>query len=167
MTRPGIGRRQWLPTRRLARRSRGLRLGGVWLRLVTWWRASGLDRQLAAGADPMESDELSLRVGQLRSPKTRARFACALRGAVDTADRPPQMPPSLIRRREVRANRALLLELAERLAEGPVSIEGIAMVSVLLGDASSPLYHKQAATPLGAAAAEALVTLERDQYEHH
>ena len=103
----------------------------------------------------MQSDELSLRVGQLRSPKTRARFAYALRGAVETADRPPTLPPSLIRRREIQANGALLLALSERLAEGPVSLPGLAMVSLLLGDGSSPVYHSHAAAPLGVAAAKA------------
>jgi hypothetical protein len=96
MTRVPFGRRRWLPTRRLARRSRGVVLGGVWLRLVTWSRASALDRELAGGADPMQSDELSLRVGQLRSAKHRARLACALRGAVELAARPVDqlmMPP--------------------------------------------------------------------------
>jgi hypothetical protein len=163
---PRVGRRRWLPAGRLARRSRGLRLGGVWLRFVTWLRVSDLDRELAAGADPMQSDELSLRVGQLRTPKTRTRFACALLQAVETADRPPTLPPSLIRRREIQANGALLLELSQRLAEGPVSIQGLALVSLLLGDGSSPLYYKHAASTLSVAAAEALVVLERDHYKY-
>jgi hypothetical protein len=168
MTPLRIGRRRWLPPGRLARRSRGLLLGGVWLRLVAWWRASQLDRELAAGADPTESDELSLRAGQLRSPKTRALFACALRGAVEAAaGRRPQVPPSLIRRPAIRANRALLLELSERLTEGPVAIEGLAMVSVLLGDGSSALYYERAKRPLSVAAADALVALGRDRYEYN
>ena len=66
---------------------RGLLLGGIWLRCTTRWRARELDRQLAAGADPMQSDELSLRVGQLGSSKSRRRIACALRGAVAMAER--------------------------------------------------------------------------------
>ena len=106
----------------------------------------------------MQSDELTVRVGQLRSPKTRARFAYALRGAVETADR----PPSLIRRREIQANRALLLALSEPPAEGPVSLQGLAMVSILLGDGSRPVDHSHAAVPLGVAAARALVALERE-----
>jgi hypothetical protein len=60
-----IGTRRWLPSRRLARRSRGPLLGGIWLRVHTQWRAAELDRQLANGTDPMLSDELSLRAGQL------------------------------------------------------------------------------------------------------
>lgn len=160
-----IGTRQWLPSRHLARRSRGLLLGGVWLRFVTWQRAYDLDRQLAGGADPMQSDELSLRVGQLRSARSRARLACALRGAVELSDRKPdplRMPPPLIRRSEIRANRELLLELAENLGPGrPLGVEGLAKTSLLIHYALSPLYHKDASRSLPDTAYEALVALER------
>jgi hypothetical protein len=83
-----IGRRTWVPGARLARRTRGLVLGGLWLRLVTWSRSSALDRELAAGVDPLTSDELSLRAGQLQSAKSRNRLACGLRGAVNLSSRP-------------------------------------------------------------------------------
>ena len=79
--------RSWLPSRPLARRSRGPLLGGVWLHCRTRRRARRLDSELAAGVDPMQSDELSLRVGQLRSAKGRRSLACALRGAVELAYR--------------------------------------------------------------------------------
>src|SRR5687767_14339266 len=118
-----IGRRRWVPDARLARRTRGLVLGGVWLRLVTWWRSSALDRELAAGLDPLTSDELSLRAGQLQSVTSRARLACGLRGAVNLSGRPFDplaLPPPLIRRSEVLANKDLLLELAERIETTPV-----------------------------------------------
>ena len=159
------GTRRWLPSRRLARRSRGLLLGGVWLHFVTWRRAYDLDRRLAGGADPMRSDELSLRVGQLSSAQTRARLACGLRGAVELADRQPdplRTPPALIRRSEIRANRELLLELAKSLGTGrPLDVEGLAMTSILIHYAPSPLYHKKASRTLTDTAYEALVALER------
>ena len=66
--------RRWLPRGRLARQTRGLLLGGVWLRCVTWSWAHALETSSGAGADPMESDELSLRVGQLSSERSRRRF---------------------------------------------------------------------------------------------
>lgn len=160
-----LGRRRWLQSRRLARRSRGLLLGGVWLRVVTWWRAEDLDRRLAGGADPMQSDDMSLRVGQLGSTRSRARLAGALRGAVELADRQPdplRMSPPLIRRREVRANRQLLLELVERVGSSePVGVEGLALTSLLVGEARSPLYHRDATASLAASAFEALAALER------
>ena len=80
---------------------------------VTWRRARALDEQLADGTDPVMSDELSLRAGQLGSARSRGRFACALRGAVELADMPFDpicMGRSVIRRAQVRENRELLLE---------------------------------------------------------
>jgi hypothetical protein len=158
-----IGPRRWVPDRRLARRTRGLVLGGLWLRLVTWARSSTLDRELAAGVDPLASDELSLRAGQLHSAKSRARLACGLRGAVNLSGRPFDplvLRPSLIRRSEVSANVDLLLELADRVTATPVSAEGLARTSVLVADGSSPMYRGGARSPLRIAAFEALVALE-------
>ena len=137
----------------------------MWLRCLTWWRAAELDSRLAGGADPMESDDLSLRVGQLGSARTRARLACALRGAVELASRPPdplRTAPPLIRRDEIRDNRELLLELAERVhASGPLGVKGVAKASLLVIDGGSPLYDAEASRSLAAAAYEALVALDR------
>jgi hypothetical protein len=156
--------RRWLPRGPLARQTRGLLLGGVWLRCVTWWRAHELDRRLARGADPMESNELSLRVGQLSSERSRRRFVCALRGAVELADRPfdpLRMGAPLIRRAEVRANREVLLELAERLAAGgPLGVEGMAITSLLVGNGASPLFCKGNGA-LALSANHALLALEQ------
>jgi hypothetical protein len=80
----GVRRRE-LPRTRVMSRSRGLVLGGTWLRCTTRWRVRELDRQLAAGVDPMQSDELSLRVGQLGSPRNRSRIACGLPAATPSA----------------------------------------------------------------------------------
>jgi nucleotide-binding universal stress UspA family protein len=61
-------------------------LGGVWLRCLTWWRAVDLDSRLAGGADPIRSDALRLRVGQLGSAGSgRALLArCAGRSSWPT-----------------------------------------------------------------------------------
>jgi hypothetical protein len=169
MKRLRLGRRRWLPSRRLARRSRGFVLGGLWLRLVTWSRASAVDRELARGADPMQSDELSLRVGQLRSAKRRARLAVALRGAVDLANgHHGPLITTRLRRREIRANQESLLALADLLRDGrPLGVQGLAMGSLLVGDRSSPLYRERARRPLRVAAFEALSALERGNRQHH
>jgi hypothetical protein len=149
----------------LGRRSRGLLLGGLRLRWRTWRRAYELDRRLARGADPIDSDDLSLRVGQLGSPGSRRRLACALRGAVSLADRQPdplRTPP--LRRAEIQSNRELLLELAEVLGDGrPLGVEGLAMASLLITDGPSPLYHSDARRPLASALRETLAALERGQ----
>jgi hypothetical protein len=155
--------RTWLPRGRLARRTRGLLLGGVWLRFVTWRQARELDEQLAHGTDPIASDELSLRAGQLGSARSRGRFACVLRGAVELADMPLdpwRMGRPAIQRARVQENRELLLELAHRLrAGGHLGVQGLAITSLLVGDGVSPLYDKAARSSLTASVNRALLTL--------
>ena len=69
----------------------------------------------------------------------------------------------MIRRAEVRANRGLLLELAERLrAGGPLGVEGLAITSRLVGDGLSPLFCKGDGS-LTLSASHALLALERGQ----
>jgi hypothetical protein len=169
MTRMRIGRQRWLPTARLARRARGVVLGGVWLRLVTWSRAAALDRELASGADHMQSDELSLRVGQLRSAKRRARLAVALRDAVELANgHHAPLTRTRLRRSEIKANQQLLLALAELLRGGAtLGVQGLDMTFLLVGDRSGPLYGEDARRPLSVAAFEALTALERGHRQHH
>jgi hypothetical protein len=126
-------------------------------------RAGELDRRLAAGADPIESDVLALRVGQLGSPTARARLARSLRAAVRLGDEYHASLGRLrIRRAEIRKNRELLLALAERVDDGdPVGVRGLAMASQLLDDPRSPLFSERAPRPLSVAAFEALVELDR------
>ena len=161
---PGVRRRELPPRTRVMSRYRGLVLGGIWLRCSTRCRARKLDRQLAAGADPMESDELSLRVGQLGSPRSRHRIACALRGAVALAEQdafPVMVAAPPIRRAAVRASDGLLLEITERLVScEPVGVRGVAIASQLLEDRRGPLYRDDAARPLTVTAFEALVALD-------
>jgi hypothetical protein len=155
--------RSWLPRGRLARRTRGLLLGGLWLRWVTRRQAQDLDQQLAIGVDPIASDELSLRAGQLASARVRARFACVLRGAVALADAPfdPVRMAPAIRRAQVRESRKRLLELAERLGGGGyVGVQGLAITSLLVGDGVSPLYSKAAGNSLKASLDRALLALD-------
>ena len=158
-------RRGELPRTRVMSRARGLLLGGLWLHCATRWRARELDRQLAAGADPMQTNQLSLRVGQLGSSRSRRRIACALRGAVALAERDAYpgtafAPP--IERAAVRASGGILLEIAERLLScEPVGARGVAMASQLIEDRRGPLYRCDAASPLTVTAFEALVELDR------
>lgn len=158
-----LGRRRWLPSRRLARRSRGPLLGGVWLRVLTGWRAADLDRQLANGTDPMLSDELSLRAGQLGTPRTRKRLSRALIDAVDLAhgSRAPLLTTRL-RLPEIHDNEALLLKLARRIRDGqPLGIQGLAMTAWLVKDHASPLYRTRQSSALPATVWETLAALER------
>jgi hypothetical protein len=158
-------RQRELPRTRAMSRARGLLLGGIWLRCTTRCRVRELDRQLAAGADPMQSDELSLRVGQLGSSRSRRRLACALRGAVALAERdayPVMAAAPPMQCAAVRASGGLLVEIAERLLScEPVGVQGLAIASQLIDDRRGPLYRDKAARPLTVTAFEALVALDR------
>jgi hypothetical protein len=145
------------------RRARGLLLGGLWLRVLTRWSAEDLDRRLASGSDPMLSDELSLRVGQLGSAGTRVRLANALRVAVEFANgRRAPLIATRLRRDEIRECDQLLLSLAERLRGGePLGAQGLAMAARLVADRAGPLYRSRASGSLSAAVADALAALGR------
>lgn len=161
-----LGTRRWVPTRSLARRTRGPLLGGLWLRVLTRWRAAELDRQLARGIDPMQSDELSLRVGQLGSAANRSRLAAALQAAVAMANgRHPPLLTTRLRLPEIEENEEQMLALADRLrGDDPLGVEGLAMASRLLDDRSSPLRRGGRAGSLPTALTEALAALERGQW---
>jgi hypothetical protein len=113
----------------------------------------------------MQSDELSLRVGQLSSYKSRRRIACALHGAVALAERevyPVIAGPPSIRRAAVSASGGLLLEIADRVGScEPVGVRGLALASQLVADRRGPLYRDDVEHPLTTTAFEALLALDR------
>ena len=155
--------RRWLPSRQLARRSRGLLLGGTWLHLRARSRARELDRQLANGTDPILSDELSLRAGQLGSQRNRTRLYHALRRALEiaTGAHPPLIGTKL-RRQTIQENEELMLALSSRLRDGgPLGVEGLAITARLVDDPSSPLYRARERRPLEASLLQALRALDR------
>jgi hypothetical protein len=162
MTAAEIGAGLRLSRRDLPRGSRGFVLGGVRLRLRVKRRAFDLDRKLAAGVDPMESDDLSLRVGQLGSRESRRRLASALRSAVVLAGTQSASVALQSGAIEIQTNRALLLELAKRVADRlPVGVQGLARASLLVSDPASRLYRDDRPGPLADAALEALEALDR------
>jgi hypothetical protein len=134
--------------------TRGFLLGGWRLRVEAWWCRRELDEDLAAGADPIESDLLSLRAGQLRAPARRTTLANALRAAMTLSDsdivhRP--IPSPLVRYHEVRACRALLELLADRLeSDSEPDVRGLAAISLLLHEGDSPLFSDAALDSLEA-----------------
>jgi hypothetical protein len=144
--------------------SRRWLLGGVRLRWVTARKGRELDELLALGTDPIASDELSLRAGQLASARVRARFACVLRGAVALAEAPydpARMGRPVVRRAVVQENRERLLELADRLrTSGHLSVQGLAITSLLVGDGVSPLFSTAASNSLTTSVNQALLALE-------
>jgi hypothetical protein len=111
--------------------------------VLTWWVAADLDRRLADGTDPLLSDVVSLRTGQLGSAATRSRLAVALCRAVEVANgRQAPLTTTRLRRHAIRENEDLLLALAARLRSGePLGIAGLAMTARLVKDHSSPMYR--------------------------
>jgi hypothetical protein len=137
----------------LARRAR------VWLKSVE------LDTRLAGGADPTRSKELRLRATQLADPKRRAKLAAAIDHLIVISHR--RNRPGIItaqapfRPRQVLANRQLLHALSERLRDqGSHSLQGLAMISLLLEDARGPLSLDGRPKALERAASAALAALD-------
>lgn len=135
----------------------------VGARLRARLHAGRLDGRLADGTDPHESPELALRAHRLTARSHRRRLAESLEQAVDTAAgcevRVSAAAP--LARREVRAARAGLLELAAALrSDGEVSPAGVALAQRLLTDGSGPLYVTSGHDALWLAARRATVALE-------
>jgi hypothetical protein len=141
-------------------------LGGVWLRLVTWSRASALDRELADGADP----HAERRAEPACRPAALGEAQNSTRGGSQRCSRTRKRPSRAAHKNtsaEIKANQKLLLALADRLRDDePLGMQGLAMTSLLVGDSSSPLYRRRA-RPLNAAAFEAHTALERNHPQHH
>jgi hypothetical protein len=115
------------------------------LRLRVWAGSLRLDCQLAEGVRPTSSPELALRAQQLASARSRHQLASALAGAVDAASRPrrPWTPrPPIVATAVLQAAGPL-----ERLAHdlrtvSDPRVHGIALVSFLVCDPTSPLYNR-------------------------
>ena len=107
---------------------------------------ANLDRQLAHGADPAFSPELTLRAEQLHAPTERARIANALVKAVGDARRGEPVTIRVRRQREaVRDTADDILALALRLRDGrPMPTSAVAMAAWLAGSKSSPMYREGA-----------------------
>jgi hypothetical protein len=117
---------------------------GLIVRARVWMRQLELDAALASGAEPAKSEELELRAKQLADRKTRDRLATQITRLIGIADGHPRAPITTpnppFRPNQVRANRTLLLELAERLqGPGSVALRGMALTSLLLSDGRGPL----------------------------
>jgi hypothetical protein len=105
---------------------------------------AGLDRMLAAGADPHEDPRLERRARTLTSHRFRAGLAAGIRNVVDSAEEPPRGLSSQVplARGEIVQERVLLLELASDLCgDEDLSPRGVALVERLLTDGASPIYR--------------------------
>jgi hypothetical protein len=129
----------------------------VWDRLGARLAARRLDADLAAGASPDASVRLALRARVLVRTSVRRDLARSAQRVLAAACGPsagPHLPVPVCRDR-VRDAAAELAELiACLLRPGPVPAQGVAKVSILLGDASGPLYHRSSIQDLRATVRE-------------
>jgi hypothetical protein len=123
------------------------RLASFALRVRVWAGSLQLDCRLAEGVRPTSSPELMLRAQQLASARSRRQLSGALTAAVDAASRPRgSWPPAapIVATGVLGAARPL-----ERLADDLRTISdpparGVALVSFLVCDPTSPLYNRHA-----------------------
>jgi hypothetical protein len=115
------------------------------LRLRTRWRRDHLDGELASGADPASSPELTLRAAQLQSQAVRSRLANAIVEMLGRAYEPNLGRFTVTgeqQNSEIRDYVDNLRALVARLRDDrPIDIQGAAMTARLVNDRSSPLYR--------------------------
>jgi hypothetical protein len=118
-------------------------LGSPLLRTRVWLSRYAIDLRLAEGESILSSPELAHRAEQLASIRCRRSLSAGLRGLIEDAERSSRSLSSAapIQRRAILRARAELERLAAELeADGPVGLEGIAKVQLLITDGGSPLY---------------------------
>jgi hypothetical protein len=114
------------------------------LALTVWWRATELDRRLAAGENPWSSEALALRARKLTRARSRRHTADGLAGALRCARNAGPRFAAAVRPRnpEVLEASAAIASIERRLrGPGPVAARGVALVRMLLIDGNGPLYR--------------------------
>ena len=128
------------------------------------WRRDRLDGELASGADPASSPDLTWRAAQLQSQAVRTRLADALVAMLARAHEPNLRRFRVAGRQqnvEIREYADNLRALVARLRDDrPIDIQGAAMTARLVDDRSSPLY-RTGDQGLGSAVLSARLALER------
>jgi hypothetical protein len=134
------------------------------LRLRTRFSQDRLDHELASGADPTSSPELTLRAAQLQSRAVRSRHANAIVGMLGRAYEPNLGRFTVTgeqQHAEIREYADNLRALVARLRDDrPIDIQGAAMTALLVNDRSSPL-HRAGDQGLGSAVLSARLALDR------
>ena len=111
-------------------------------RLTARLQGRALDRALIEGADPAATPQLSARVAQLTSRRSRDALADGLERLLEGARGPRRRWWALSRCDALLANASEISALARLLRGGtPVYVSGIAVVREMLGDAASPAYY--------------------------
>jgi hypothetical protein len=127
-----------------------------------WATSLELDCRLAEGIRPTTSPELALRAQQLTSARSRHQLSSALTATIDAARRPrgPWTPKAPIVATAVLHATEPLQRLAHDLktiSDPPV--RGVALVSFLVCDPTSPLYNRHSPVTVREIAQRALSAL--------
>jgi hypothetical protein len=116
------------------------------LRMRVATHRSALTEQLAEGAEPASSPELTLRASQLTSDRRRRQLARSLRRTVNEVRNPAPTRAlvSIVNRYAVfEADDAIQTTIGRLASPDPVAVKGMAMLDRILSDgASSPLYGR-------------------------
>jgi hypothetical protein len=113
-------------------------------RLAARWRATSLDRAIAAGTPPDSSVALELRAHRLVGPHVRRQLAADIGCLIGMAwDPSPCRSVTVPRcRRQLRETAHQLEELAQMLrAPTPVEARGVALTRLLFVEGNGPLYR--------------------------
>jgi hypothetical protein len=132
-------------------------------RLLSRAFGASLDLQLAAGSPPESALLLAARAEDIVSMRARRALAGDWDHLLEVARRPqpPRLPVVPVRRSSVVAAEPAIRELIRRLSDPlPVTAQGVAMASVLLTDATGPVYNRRSSVTLAAALEAAITELD-------
>lgn len=134
-------------------------------RLRGYLTAGRIDRHLAQGASPEATAAAALRAQELTTMQTRRDLASGLQRALASAiasgyARPAGAP---LARDGILASAAEIEELSRRLvAQGPVSVRGVAETRLLLTNGAGPLHNRRSRERLAATVRRAIRDLDID-----
>ena len=118
-------------------------LGSPLLRTRVWVNRHAIDLRLAEGESILSSPDLAYRAKQLTSLRCRRLLAAGIRGLLEDAESQSRPLSSAvpIQRRAILCARAQLEGLAAEIeTDGPIAVEGLARVQLLITDGHSPLF---------------------------
>jgi hypothetical protein len=124
---------------------------------------ASLDRQLAAGAAPEMTQILAARAQDIVSLPRRRALARNWEHLSKVArnGNPQRTPAAPIQAGRIAAAEPAIRDLISRLTTPlPVTAQGVAMASVLLTDATGPVYRRRGPVTLDAALAAATAQLD-------
>ena len=130
-------------------------------RLLARAFGASLDRQLAAGCPPETALLLAARAQDIVSLRSRRALAGNWDHLLRVARRAPRGRPVSVRADRIAAAEPAIRELVRLLSTPlPVAARGVAMASVLLTDATGPVYNRHSTVALAETLEAAIAQLD-------